>query len=441
MKRGLAWAAVGIAIAASGCRRGGGDAKPGAGAGAASASASGAAAGSGSGGAPAAIFSAPIAGARVPGGDVIAVGLVVSEKAIVAARVDAAGRAAWTRVIVPGAAWSADAELHAWPIRAGAAITWRGLEGGKTTHVRAVVAPDGRVVEAATPVGSLVCATDDGLAWSEPADAGSASRVVLRTWGSDVRVAEGPPIDADFALACGARRAYAIAEGDEGSDTRVLAIGDAAPLVALRPGAMGADEERDLLAWATGDAMGLVRLSNGGALGAIEAKGGVAAPLRAEGARVPPEDDVVAVDADDHAVTLVTTHDESDTCPEAAGRESVLAVRLPRAGGPTTRASTTKLASTKCGEDLGPFWTESLGGAQIVAWAERAARPDKKSAPIAGFAWRAFDDAGRTGHVAKPADAMADAGCDDARCYVVALARPAGADGMSPEAVEVIAYP
>jgi hypothetical protein len=122
-----------------------------------------------------AIFSAPIAGARVGHGDVIAAGLVVATRSITASRIDAAGRAAWTHPVVPEVAWSADAELHAWPIAAGAAIVWRGPAGKKSGHLAVVVAPDGRVVDGPIDVGSFVCATDDGLAWSEAAAGGGDS--------------------------------------------------------------------------------------------------------------------------------------------------------------------------------------------------------------------------------------------------------------------------
>ena len=48
------------------------------------------------------------------------------------------------------------------------------------------------------------------------------TRVAMRTWIHGARDATGPGIADDFTIACGAHRAYAVAEGDEGTDTRVF---------------------------------------------------------------------------------------------------------------------------------------------------------------------------------------------------------------------------
>jgi hypothetical protein len=48
---------------------------------------------------------------------------------------------------------------------------------------------------------------------------------------------------------------------------------------------------------------------------------------------------------------------------------------------------------------------------------------------------------GELKRVALAADELVDAGCDDARCYAVALERKAGEDGGQPEVAEVVAYP
>jgi hypothetical protein len=399
--------------------------------------------------APVAIFSAPIAGVRITtstsaGGEAIAVGLVVASKAIVAARVDSEGRAVWTRQLISGVEWTADAELHAWPIASGAAITWRGTRDGRTVHVRAAIDDDGKMIEDPTDLGSLVCATARGLAWTDAADGGT-TRVHVRSWGSMTGPQDelGPPIADEITLTCGSTRAYAVAEGDEGTPTRVTAVGGDAPnaFLTLAPGALGRDEERDLLPWTAEDGFGLVRLASGGALVAIEAKGGAATPLETARARVPAEDDVVAIDATSRAVTLVTTHDESDACPEGRGGSSVLALRIPRAG-VSGGASSRELAKATCGADVGPFWTEpTFEDGLAVGWAERPSRKDKSAAPIAAVSYRLLGDTTKAGRIVQSADAVSDAGCDHHRCYVVALARPAGADGMTPEAIRVLAYP
>jgi hypothetical protein len=376
--------------------------------------------------------------------------LVVATHSITASRLRASGTPVWTHAVVPDVAWSADAELHAWPISAGAVVVWRGPVGKKSGHVAVVLAPDGHVVDGPIEVGSLVCGTDDGVAWSDGAR-NAASRVHLRTYaGSGAPHDEsGPPTMEDFTLTCGAHAAYAVVEGDEATPTKVFAIGGGnanasatAPLVTVPPLALGRDEERDLFLWAEGEELGLVRISNGGEVQAASIRAGALAPVHEKG-RVIPEDDVVGVDADAHQVVLVTTHDESDACPNGRGGSSVHGLRIPQdgAGGGTAKMTSVSLSPSACGRDVGPFWTNTLGTSLVVAWAERASRPEKSSPPITGLAYHSFQDGATTSRVIQAADGMADAGCDGARCYAVALLREPGGDGMKPGAMKILTYP
>ncbi|HEY2517542.1 MAG TPA: hypothetical protein VGI39_42000, partial [Polyangiaceae bacterium] len=250
------------------------------------------------------------------------------------------------------------------------------------------------------------------------------------------------PLLDEMTLACGGERAYAVAEGDEGTATRVFAVGGTethGPLVTLPPGTLGRDEERDLLPWAEGGDLGFVRIAAGGGVQAGELHGSELAPTHAEPARIAPEDDVVALDATAHDVIVVTTHDESDKCPEGRGGDSVHALRIPRAGG---AASALEISKGECSRDVGPFWSNVLGGALVAGWVERGSKPGRTNAPITGFAYRVFGAEGAgTKRVAQPADFVADAGCDSSRCYAVALVREPGADGMKPEAMKILAYP
>jgi hypothetical protein len=384
-----------------------------------------------------AIFSAPVAGARVAPGEAIAVGLVVATKSITAVRLDASGHEAWRRTLIEGVTWSQDAELHAWPIAAGAFVVWRGPQAGKGAHMGIVVAPDGHVVDGPFNVGSLVCATDDGAAWSETAAGGT--KVALRTWSAGGAHDEmSAPIADEVTLTCGAHRVVAVVDGDEGTPTRVIAVGGG-PSLDIPPNALGKDEERDLLAWAEGDEVGLVRIAQSGVVTVADIEGGALGPVRGDGARVAPEDDVVAVDADDRSVALVTTHDESDACPDGRGGSSVHLLRIPRRE--PAKSTSVVLSPAACARDVGPFWSNMLGKSLVVGWTERASRKDKTVAPIVGLAYRVLEEGAKVVHVPSAADAIADAGCDEARCYAVILAREPGRDGMSPEAIRLVAYP
>jgi hypothetical protein len=397
---------------------------------------------------PEAIFSAPIGAARVAGGGAIAVGLVVSSRSIDARRLDAAGKTVWTHPVFPDVHWSADAELHAWPVAAGVAIVWRGPSGKKSGHVAAVVAPDGRILDGPMDVGSLVCGTSDGLAWSE-GGSGATTRVRLRAYAAGVSGGAapahsdetGPALADDFSLACGDHVAYALVEGDEGSPTRVVEIGGGrgpAAFATLASSALGSDEERDLFSWVDGDALGVVRIASSGEVRAADVHAGGVSLIAGDGARIAPEDDVVAVDADAQQVVLMTTHDATDHCPDGRGGASVHALRIGRT---TPSVTSSELAPASCDRDVGPFWTNTLGRSLVAAWPERAARADKSSPAITGLAYRVFTDGATTARLPQPADAIADAGCDGAHCYAVALVRGPGGDAMQPGAFKLLTYP
>ena len=79
----------------------------------------------------------------------------------------------------------------------------------------------------------------------------------------------------------------------------------------------------------------------------------------------------------------------------------------------------------------------------MVAWAERSVGNDAGEAPIDGLAYRvvSMDTPGELVRIARAADELVDAGCDEVHCYAVALARATGEDGGQPEVAEVLRYP
>lgn len=388
-----------------------------------------------------AIFSAPIAAARLEGGAVIAAGLVVATKSITAQRIEADGRIAWSRELIRDVAWSQDAELKAYPMKSGAAIVWRGVRDAKNAKVLAPIGADGKSLEAPIDVGALACATDDGAAWNETVPGGK-TRIHLRTWaGGAPQDALGAPIEDDVTLICGAHRAFAVSEGDDEADSppRAFALPDAPGLSRV----LGADafpshdEQRDLFPFTDGDDLGVVRISTQGHVQVADMQGGKPVHLAGKG-RIPDDDDIVAIDADSHAVYVFYTHDESDGCKDERGGVSVHAFRIPRDG---SAAGSLSIARAECGKDVGPFWTGNAADALVLAWAERAPRPGKTAAPITALAYRVMDGKSDMKRTAQSADALVDAGCASGRCYAVALAREAGADGMQPEAARVLVFP
>jgi hypothetical protein len=163
-------------------------------------------------------------------------------------------------------------------------------------------------------------------------------------------------------------------------------------------------------------------------------------PWRRITTRIAEADDVVAVDGDTEASTLVFTRDEEPAGCDGPAAPSVHALRLPRSA---AREQSFELAPAACDREVGPFWTGTVRKGFVVAWVERASARLPTQAPITGLAYRIVTASGpgELRRVALASDDIVDAGCDLERCYAVALARPAGASEERAEAVQVIAYP
>jgi hypothetical protein len=155
-------------------------------------------------------------------------------------------------------------------------------------------------------------------------------------------------------------------------------------------------------------------------------------------ATIPADDDLVAVDGDANALLAITTRDTPEACDTGTGT-TVRGLRVARGGA----ESTAVVAPAECGKDLGPFWIGTPSGMFVVAWLERVPKASPTSAPIAGLAYRTYVGAtlGPIARIAQPADSLVDAGCDEKKCYAVALARAPGKTEMEPEAVSVLSYP
>jgi hypothetical protein len=293
------------------------------------------------------------------------------------------------------------------------------------------------------------CATQDALWFTD------GKRVHRRPWSGSATHSELPK-DKDAALVCGAHRAFALLDEDEG--TTLLALGgggeaDAGkadvgaaslPLSVLKESEFGEDEQRERAEFTVGDELGVVRLASSGAVALREIKAGALGPLRKLKTTIGRDDDVVAVDASARVVVVVFTEDAGAACAAEGGAMSpstrVKALRVDRA---TFEESTVELSPGACGREVGPFFTGAVGDAVSVAWVERVPVAGKARAPIAGLAHRAVNAAGAPGELVRaeqPADALVDAGCDGARCYAVALARREGMDAMIPGLARVLRY-
>jgi hypothetical protein len=343
------------------------------------------------------------------------------------------------------------------PAAGGVAITWRGLRGGKLVRQLLVLGPDLAPMGDPTVVAAASCATRDALWYTD------GKRVHARPWVGPTTRSELPK-DKDAALVCGAHRAFALLDEDDGTsivilgnDARDGGAGDggtrdggaahAAPTQLLKEAEFGDDDQRERSDYTVGDDVGVVRLGVSGAVTLREVKAGAPGPIHKLKTTIPRDDDVVAVDASPRAVVIVFTEDVGDACPNAndAGSTGTASTRVKalRIDRTTFEESIVELSPGMCGREVGPFFTGALGDTVSVAWVERVPVAGKARAPVAGLAHRVVPAAGPPGELARsdqPADALVDAGCDGARCYAVALARREGMDAMVPGLARVIRY-
>jgi hypothetical protein len=389
------------------------------------------------------VFSAPIAAARASHQDIVA-GLVVADGVVrVMGIVD--GKPAWATDALSGVTWAPDAELHAQATSdGGVALVWRGPRAGKVGRALVLIGPGGELRGDPTEVGAAFCATADGLAWIDPRTSGP-TRVLARRLGDPAgREVLSVSPDRDPALVCGDHVVVVLGDGDDDLTATAFVPGAAAKprVVAIRDSDFGDDDEREHDAYTVGDDLGLVRVASSGAVSLRELpRDGAPTPWRRLKQTVPPDDDVVAVDGDAEATLIVFTHDADDACPGIGSTaESVWALLVDRKTGAESLLS---LAPADCERSPGPFWVAATApGGSTVAWVERTTKLPPKAAPIAGIALRTITASGTKGRrIELLADAVVDAGCDDRACSIAALARPAGGDGMQPEAISISSYP
>lgn len=393
----------------------------------------------------AAVFSAPIAGARWGGGDAVA-GLVAASKLVRAAGFSGTAiERAWTADLLTDVTWAPDSELRAIPTAGGLALVWHGPRGGKSGRTLVRVDAHGAPVGGPQELGAAYCVTDGGVAWIEARSSG-ASRVLARAWSEpDAHPLTTIPADRDPALLCADHDVVALGGGDDDLSATVLTPGEsvARPTFTLvREADFGDDDEREHYPYTVGDDLGIVRLASSGALALRRVpKGGTPTAWKRLKHTIPADDDVVAVDGDASSLVIVYTQDADDACPGVASTaEAVHALRVDLE---SWDEKALDLAPATCERYPGPFWIASSPAGTIVGWVDRRGGTAVGAPPIAGASFRVVtaDGTVRSRSIEQPADALVDMGCDARGCAVAALVRPQGGDGMQPEAIQVLAYP
>jgi len=446
--RTLAWLALLPAAAFVGCtcgnKQGAGQPAPTASSGPAAVSASEASAPAPAASATA-IFSAPIAGSRRDGSDVVA-GLVVTSKLVRALGLSGAGsEPVWTSDALTDVTWAPDSDLRAIPTAGGLVLVWHGLRDGKSRRTLVRVDAHGGLLGGPQDVDAAYCVTAGGVAWIEARSSGG-SRVVARGWSeSDARPVTNIPADRDPALLCADDDVVALGGGDDDLSATVLTPGQPAArptFTLVREADFGDDDEREHYPYTVGDDVGIVRVGSSGALALRRVpKGGAPSAWKRLKHTIPADDDVVAVDGDSSSVVIVYTRDADDACPGVASTaESVRALRVDLV---SWDEKTFDLAPASCERYPGPFWITWSTAGTIIGWVDRRAGAASGAPPIAGSSFRVLSADGglRSRSIEQPADALVDMGCDARGCAVAALVRPPDGDGMQPEAIQVLAYP
>lgn len=392
----------------------------------------------GEGGPNGGLFSAPIAAAHASGGDVVVAALDVPAKAIQLVRIGASDEVRAHGTAFDDVKWTSEADVKVIASNGGgAAITWRGLRGGKLGRALVTVGPDLKKNGASVEIGGPSCATRDALWFSD------GKRAHGKSWaGGSVDV--DLPKDKEASLLCGQTRAWAFLEEDDGTSFITLGGSDArgrpSALTLMRESDFGDDEQRERSEYTVGDDLGIVRLGASGALSFREVKDGAVGALKKPRAKIPHDDDVVAVDASPKVLVIVFTQDASSGCPDGQASTKVSAIRIDRTSGEETSL---ELSTGMCSREVGPFFTGAVADGVSIAWVERVPSAGKARAPIVALAHALIPANGAAEPLKRidvAADALVDAGCDSQRCYAVALERKAGTDGMVPGPLRVLRY-
>ncbi len=385
-------------------------------------------------------FSAPIGAGKVGRLDVVA-GLVASE-GVVRAMAFSAEHVVWTSDVLRGVAWAPDAEVRLHGAGGGVAVVWHGLRDGKSGRTMVLLGPGGERRGEPVEVGSSVCATSEGTAWLGPHGHGPTNVFARRWTDTEAKSLVSLPSDRDPSLVCGDHQVQVLGDGDDDLVAISFVPGDATarpPMTVLRE-ADFSEELREHDEYAVDDDLALLRVGTSGAMAIRDVpRAGAPGPWRTLKHELSGDDDAVAVDGDRATAVIVATHDLDEACPGAGSTESVQAFIVDRKTGAD---SVVVLSPGDCEQARGPFWIGSTAEGPVVAWVERPTKLASKAAPIAGVAYRWIRPEGvRAGRIALEADAVADGGCDDRGCFVAALVREPGTDGMRPAPIRVFAYP
>jgi len=392
-------------------------------------------------GAPSASASVPSAASGKPsalslpfasalGKDAIFVaGLVAERKTINLSRYTLDGRVEWSIDVLDDVRWTSTSQLWVFAGEGGVVAALRGQRGEKSVQIARSVDAAGNLLSEPFDVASHPCGTLDAIYWTEKLPGGGVGVKRRALAGGAATSATEEKDSSDVALACGDKQVFLLEDNDESFAVRRLE----SPKATVLASGEGDDEPKDRPAFTVGDDLGVLVETTVGRLQLHFPALGAPRTLR----KLTDEEDLVAVDADGKRTLVVYTRDDPDRCGSDGLVSDVRALDVPLDG---TKEIDAEIARGACDVDLGPFWIGSASGKMLVAWEERDAKKTKGGAPITGLGYRVLGDAAPS-RLPQSAEDLAFAGCTATKCYVVALERPAGTDGMVPGSAKIVAFP
>jgi hypothetical protein len=380
----------------------------------------------------------PIGAAHAMSDVTVVAGFVTARRAITATAIGTGGKAVWTRDIITDVGWTPGATVTVMPAKGGVAVVFHGMQGDAEVTVAELVTDGGQLEGDPFPIGAASCVTDSELAWMQQAHDGSWS-IERRSFGAappstPLTLAEGR----DPTLVCGTRRLFALGDGEVDVMLNLVVDDKLRPAQAvLRDSEFRGDDERGHELYAVGDILGIVRLGESGKVVTREVEGGRLPPWRTLRTRLTLADDVELVDGNQASAIVAFTREAGGDAGGAGALDAVLWERK----GP--REAEVEVAPNDPSHVRGPFFSGAVPGGVVLAWPERPAHAEEGAAAIDGLAYRvvSLEGAGEPKRIVRALDDVVDAGCDEARCYAVALLHHPGDDGGEPEAIEVLAYP
>jgi hypothetical protein len=374
-------------------------------------------------GAVTASLTSPFGTGRLARGGLIVAGVERASSTLQVGRLDALGRISHAHGVLSEVTASKDAQVRVFSGPGdGATVLWRGLRRGRFVRTLVQLGPDLSPVGESREVASTPCVTRDAV-WTLEDQKVSAQPV--EGAGFSIALPKGE----DASLVCGASRAYAVLDQEDGASAVMLAKGSSETKLLFRERDFGEDEQRERAEFLAGDDLGFVRIGASGSVAVRELSSGTLRALRTLKTRVPKDDDVVAVEASSTTLVIAYTEESTSACSTQASEEERVSVKVMAlvVDRRTHAESLVELAPGRCGHEVGPFFTGTLGERVTVAWGEHGSGIGHARAPLVAVARATLgatgSDAGGPAfeRIETQADALIDAGCDGTTCDLVAV--------------------